>query len=58
MNCYPCSFGVWNKEISESMNEKSLREIWKEKNLLILGIERRKNVLHALIDSYVRMVVD
>lgn len=27
-NCYPCSFGLWNKHISESMNDKSLREIW------------------------------
>lgn len=28
MNCYPCSFGLWNKSISESMHSKSLREIW------------------------------
>lgn len=28
MNCYPCSFGIWGKNISESMNDKTLREIW------------------------------
>ena len=28
MNCYPCSFGIWDKSISESMNCKTLREIW------------------------------
>lgn len=28
MNCYPCSFGIWDKSISESLNEKTLREIW------------------------------
>lgn len=28
LNCYPCSFGIWNKNICESMREKSLREIW------------------------------
>ena len=31
MNCYPCSFGIWNKEISESMKDKTLREIWRGK---------------------------
>lgn len=28
MNCYPCSFGLWDKHISESMCVKMLREIW------------------------------
>lgn len=28
MNCYPCSFGIWDKKISESMYNKTLREIW------------------------------
>lgn len=28
MNCCPCSFGIWNQEIVESLYEKSLREIW------------------------------
>ncbi|WP_349674884.1 SPASM domain-containing protein [Lacrimispora sp.] len=28
MNCYPCSFGIWDKRISESMYDKTLREIW------------------------------
>jgi len=28
MNCYPCSFGIWDKRISESLDNKTLREIW------------------------------
>lgn len=28
MNCYPCSFGVGRIEISASLNNQSLREIW------------------------------
>lgn len=28
MNCYPCSFGLWDKRISESLDDKTLREIW------------------------------
>lgn len=28
MNCYPCSFGIWDKGIFESMRCKTLREIW------------------------------
>ena len=28
MNCYPCSFGIWDKSASESLNDKTLREIW------------------------------
>ena len=28
MNCYPCSFGIWDKNTSESMSSKTLREIW------------------------------
>lgn len=28
LNCCPCSFGIWNKEITESLYEKTLREIW------------------------------
>lgn len=28
MNCYPCSFGIWDKSFSESLNDKTLREIW------------------------------
>lgn len=28
MNCYPCSFGIWDKSISESMKCKTLQEIW------------------------------
>lgn len=28
MNCYPCSFGIWDKSTFESMRCKTLREIW------------------------------
>lgn len=28
MNCYPCSFGIWDKSTSESMYCKTLRQIW------------------------------
>ncbi len=28
MNCYPCSFGLWNEAVSESMHNKTIREIW------------------------------
>lgn len=29
MNCYPCSFGLWGENISESMCNKTIREIWR-----------------------------
>ena len=35
MNCYPCSFGIWDKSISESMNSKALREIWQGDKFMI-----------------------
>ena len=28
LNCYPCSFGIWNKKFSESLLNKTLKEIW------------------------------
>lgn len=28
MNCYPCSFGIWDKSVSESLSDKTLQEIW------------------------------
>lgn len=28
MNCFPCSFGHWDENISESLNSKSIREVW------------------------------
>lgn len=31
MNCYPCSFGIWQTEISESLRNKSIKEIWEGK---------------------------
>lgn len=29
MNCFPCSFGIWETGISESLRDKTIREIWK-----------------------------
>lgn len=28
MNCYPCSFDIWNETCTESLNDKTLQEIW------------------------------
>lgn len=28
MNCYPCSFGIWNADICESMYKQSISDIW------------------------------
>lgn len=28
MNCFPCSFGCWNENVSESLSNKTLKEIW------------------------------
>ena len=31
LNCYPCSFGIWNETNPESLHKKTLRDIWNEK---------------------------
>lgn len=31
MNCYPCSFGIWNNKKPETLREKTLRDIWNGK---------------------------
>ena len=41
MNCYPCSFGIWNKDISESMSCKTIREIWQGEKFVAFR-ERKK----------------
>lgn len=28
MNCHPCSFGIWDDGISESLHQKTIREVW------------------------------
>ena len=28
LNCFPCSFGIWQPGISESLHKKTIREIW------------------------------
>ena len=41
MNCYPCSFGIWDKNISESMNSKTLREIWRGDKFVAFREQRK-----------------
>jgi radical SAM protein with 4Fe4S-binding SPASM domain len=41
MNCYPCSFGIWDKDISESMSYKTIREIWQGEKFVAFR-ERKK----------------
>lgn len=41
MNCYPCSFGIWDKDISESMSCKTIREIWQGEKFVAFR-ERKK----------------
>jgi len=41
MNCYPCSFGIWDKDISESMSCKTIREIWQGEKFIDFR-ERKK----------------
>lgn len=42
MNCYPCSFGIWDKSISESMNSKTLREIWQGDKFVAFREQRKE----------------
>ena len=41
MNCYPCSFGIWDKGMAESMRNKKIREIWNGKKFVNFR-ERKK----------------
>ncbi len=56
MNCYPCSFGIWDKSISESMNSKTLVKWQGDK--LSSGNKEKKNVLVADKWNFVEVVVD
>lgn len=42
LNCYPCSFGIWDKSISESMNSKTLREIWQGEKFVAFREQREE----------------
>ena len=42
MNCYPCSFGIWDKSISESMNSKTLREIWQGEKFVVFREQKKE----------------
>ena len=42
MNCYPCSFGIWDKSISESMNSKTLREIWQGEKFVAFREQKKE----------------
>jgi radical SAM protein with 4Fe4S-binding SPASM domain len=41
MNCYPCSFGIWDKDIYETMRYKTIREIWQGEKFVAFR-ERKK----------------
>ena len=43
MNCYPCSFGIWVKDISESMSFKTITRIGRGEKFIDFR-ERRKGV--------------
>lgn len=42
MNCYPCSFGIWDKSISESMEFKTIREIWQGEKFVSFREQRKE----------------
>jgi radical SAM protein with 4Fe4S-binding SPASM domain len=42
MNCYPCSFGIWNTNMSESLKNKSLREIWMGEKFMYFRKQNKK----------------
>lgn len=48
MNCYPCSFGLWDKHISESMNDKSLREIWMGEKFTVFRNQKKEKCRNCI----------
>lgn len=51
LNCYPCSFGVWNSKMSESLHKKSLREIWDgEQFLKFRRVQKEKCISCSSVD--------
>ena len=42
MNYYPCSFGIWDKSISESMNSKTLKEIWQGEKFIAFREQKKE----------------
>lgn len=42
MNCYPCSFGIWDEGTHESMRCKTLREIWNGEKFVAFRKRKKK----------------
>lgn len=42
MNCYPCSFGIWEKSMAESMKSKTLREIWQGEKFVAFREQKKE----------------
>ena len=40
LRCYPCSFGIWEDVIHESLHDKTIRDIWEGQNFS--GFRKRK----------------
>ena len=57
MNCYPCSFGIWDKSVSESLSDKTLREIWLGKKFAAFRNWKKESVLIAINRYFVKVVV-
>ena len=47
MNCFPCSFGIWNKSISESMNNKTIRDIWRGEKFVSFRKQKKEKCINC-----------
>lgn len=47
MNCFPCSFGIWDKRISESLDEKMLREIWMGEKFTEFRMRKKRKCINC-----------
>ena len=52
MNCYPCSFGIWDNSFSESLNDKKLQEIWLGKAFTSFRRRKKEKCLNCEKYSY------
>lgn len=42
LNCFPCSFGIWDVSTSESMKCKSLRQIWQGEKFVAFREQKKE----------------
>lgn len=47
MNCYPCSFGIWQSGISDSLHGKSIKEIWEGKTFSEFRMKKKISCTHC-----------